>query len=149
MKRLNHEKSISDILSYTSKKIFKKKGFHLFKLIDSWDAVVGKLAENSEPKLLKSQQGKQILEINIYNPALLIEFQYGKAQILEDINSFFGEEIVQDIRTNIISPDIQINNKKEIQKTLENNPQIIADIAAIEDEDIRKSLEIIFSLKKK
>ncbi|MFZ8865057.1 MAG: hypothetical protein ACO2XZ_04230, partial [Rickettsiales bacterium] len=69
-KYLNHEKKLEFIIANNSKKFFKYKGFHIFKIIANWQEIAQEYSEICQPINLQKQQNSNILFLEIENEAL-------------------------------------------------------------------------------
>ncbi len=138
------EKPLNNYIDNTIKQLFNQKGFHFFKLVLEWKNIVTKeMAENSMPRKEINNGSNKILEIEIYDPALSIEFQYGKGQIIDDINNFFGGCYIEDIKYKMISKKQEQIIKKENKTKLVITQGKIAlkeQIRAISNDKLKKSL---------
>ena len=140
MRYSNYTKNISNIVDNTTRKLFKDKGFHIFKLMDEWGHIVSDhYAKYSFPRIIRKINKQNILEIEIYDSGIIFDLQYGKETLILDINNFFQEEIVSDIKFKLIEkiPHIAVkqsqNNKKipnELNKLIE----------LVSDDEIKKNL---------
>lgn len=152
MKFLNHEKNLTSIIDHTTKKLFNSKGFYLFKLILRWkDIIESDYVEYCSPVSLKNvSQDKKILEIEIYNSGIVFDLQYGKETIIANINDFFHQEIVTDIKFKLIeqtSTEFTMADKELVQDNKPIDTELANLIAEIDDDNIRKNLSRIARLK--
>ena len=120
------------------KKLLKKGSYNFSNIIDNWSKMVGKDISNaSYPKTVKMgkemNNGTLVLNV-IHGNELTIE--YGKQEIIDKINSFFGFKCIKEVKLRIvqekkIKPKILTDEIKKKYKTkLEN----------VNNEDLKNSL---------
>ena len=97
-KRLNHEKKLEFILADTTKKFFKYKGFHIFKLISLWQDIVKDYSNICTPINILKQQNINILILEVEDEALIFELEYNKDHIICLINQYFGSEHIHKLK---------------------------------------------------
>lgn len=152
MKTLNHEQNITRIIDNTTKKLFKSKGFYLFKLILEWPNIIEKdYIEYCAPVSIKSlAANKKILEMEIYNSAIVFDLQYGKESIIESINGFFHQEIVNDIKFKLVeiaAKEFEVEENVPVVANKQISAELERDILEIDDEEIQNNLLRIARLK--
>jgi len=101
------------------KKLLKKSGYNFSNIIDNWTRMVGKDISNAcYPSTIKMgkemNNGTLILNV-IHGNELTIE--YGKQEIIDKINSFFGFNCIKEVKLKVIqekkaSQKLPINKKK-------------------------------------
>jgi hypothetical protein len=139
------EKNISDIINNTTKKLFKKKGFNIFKLISVWKEIItAEYLEYTNPINLKQVNSyKKILEIEVTNSAVIFDLQYGKDMIISDINNFFQQELVTELKF-ILREEEYIAKPQQIKAQTSNskiiNPELAKQISLITDEELKSEL---------
>jgi hypothetical protein len=117
-KRLNHEQSLEIILNNTTRKLFKDKGFHIFKLMSEWDRIIPDFANLCYPVNITNYDAKYILELSVNDNALLFELQYNKEEIIEVISAYFGIENNIDIKFVLKTiPQIKNNSTRKVKRT--------------------------------
>ena len=119
------------------KKLLKKGSYNFSNIIDNWTKMVGKDISNScYPCTIKMgkemDNGTLVLNV-IHGNELIVE--YGKQEIIEKINSFFGFKCIKEVKLKII----QEKNKQkpyvnEIKKKYENK------LNNINNENLKNSL---------
>lgn len=139
------EKNISDIINNTTKKLFKKKGFNIFKLISIWEEIIApEYLQYTNPINLKQINNyKKILEIEVTNSAVIFDLQYGKEAIINDINNFFQQEIVTELKFTLREEEYIAKPKLDKEKTTQNkaiNPELAQQISLVTDEELRAKL---------
>ena len=94
----------SKSLPQSLKKILKKSGYNFSNIVDNWDKMVGKdLSKSCYP--IKIKMGKEMnngtLILNvIHGNELTIE--YGKQEIMDKINSFFGFKCIKEVKLKVV-----------------------------------------------
>ena len=96
------------------KKLLKKGGYNFSNIIDNWDKMVGKdISSACYPSTIKMNKemnnGTLVLNV-IHGNELAIE--YGKQEIIEKINSFFGFKCINEIKLKVVQ------EKKKSEKKL-------------------------------
>jgi len=120
------------------KKLLKKGSYNFSNIIDNWSKMVGKDISNAcYPNTVKMgkemNNGTLVLNV-IHGNELTIE--YGKQEIIDKINSFFGFKCIKEVKLRIvqekkIKPKILTDEIKKKYKTkLEN----------VNNEDLKNSL---------
>ena len=109
----------------------------------AWKEIVGEpVAIHSQPCSIRNR----ILFIEVSHPTWMQQLQFLKLTLLEKVNHFLGEPLIQDIRFRLgkISPTLQAPSKtsslehEKLDKETLN--QIESMIQVIEDESIKKGL---------
>ena len=148
-KYLNHEKSLENILNKTTKKLFKDKGFHIFKLMSDWHVIAPNYADLCEPVNLINYSGGYILELAVANEAQIFELQYCKEEIIEIITNYFGMQNSLDIKFRLKSLEteqVKKAKKKKAKKEISREDQLIID--EITDNSLKNVLASIARLIK-
>jgi|TARA_B110000971_G_scaffold147800_1_gene151001 hypothetical protein len=119
------------------KKLLKKGNYNFSNIIDNWTKMVGKDISNScYPCTIKMgkemDNGTLVLNV-IHGNELIVE--YGRQEIIEKINSFFGFKCIKEVKLKII----QEKNKQKlyvnkIKKKYENK------LNNINNENLKNSL---------
>ena len=119
------------------KKLLKKGSYNFSNIIDNWTKMVGKDISNScYPCTIKMgkemDNGTLVLNV-IHGNELIVE--YGRQEIIEKINSFFGFKCIKEVKLKII----QEKNKQKlyvnkIKKKYENK------LNNINNENLKNSL---------
>ena len=99
------------------KGILKKNGYNYSEIISKWNILVGKDISNyCYPKSIKVSQGNKngalILSVERVNE---IDVEYSKKEIINKINSYFGYQLINEIRLQTFNSEIK---KKENRNTL-------------------------------
>lgn len=113
LKRSNVGKTVGSFVPKLAQKAFEKYGFSTVALLTDWSAIVGQeLADTTRPEKLKWPRLVQIAEdvaagcegrpgatlVLRVEPARALDVEYGAAQIVDRINSYFGYRAVADLR---------------------------------------------------
>ena len=106
---------LQSLLPENAKKILKKDGFVYFEIIKNWKNIVGeKMFKDTSPLKIKKINDENILSINV-NKNIMIEIEYSRDQIIENINSYLGFNAINKIQ--IISKDSSFEIKKKLLGT--------------------------------
>ena len=120
------------------KKLLKKGSYNFSNIIDNWSKMVGKDISNAcYPNTVKMgkemNNGTLVLNV-IHGNELTIE--YGKQEIIDKINSFFGFRCIKEVKLRIVqekkikSKILTDEIKKKYKRKLEN----------VNNEDLKNSL---------
>jgi len=96
------------------KKLLKKGNYNFSNIIDNWTKMVGiDISNTCYPSTIKMgkemNNGTLVLNV-IHGNELIVE--YGKQEIIDKINSFFGFKCIKEVKLKIIQ------EKKKIKQTL-------------------------------
>ncbi len=133
-------RSFKDTLPTKVKKILKKKGHIFSETLDNWRYIVGdELFKVCYPKSFKSSNkfGASTLSIMVKR-GHEVEMEYSKNEIIEKINIYFNDRIVEKIKL-ITFDGSQKIFKREIIKDVTKN-QYTKKITNIKNEKIKNSL---------
>ena len=131
------------------KTILKKGGHNYSTIINNWSSLVGKkIANVCYPKSIKT--GKElrdgVLFLNvIHGDQLLVE--YGKKNIIDKINVFFGYQFVKEIRLVLIRERVEIKKFQDLDKNL--ITKYHKKIENIENSQLKKNLENLIGAYRK
>ena len=131
------------------KGILKKNGYNYSEIISKWHMLVGEnFSDYAYPKSIKMKNGNSngtlILAVKRGDE---ISVEYGKKDIINKINSYFGYKLISEIRLETFSPKIK---KNDIKSSLINLSKNFNDkINKIENKSIRESLLQLFKESKK
>ena len=131
---------LSNALPHGLKKIIKKSGYNLSNVVDNWSKIVGKNISNScYPNSIKigKELSNGILVINVIHGKEL-DIEYGKKEIIDRINSFYGYNYVKEIKLKIVHEKSQLENK--IKKTNLNTIQTNLKLKNVKNEKLKQSL---------
>ena len=122
------------------KGILKKSGYNYSEIINKWNFLVGKDISNySYPKSIKMMQGNKggllILNVERGNE---INIEYAKNEIINKINSYFGYQLINNIRLHAINSGNVKIKKKYITNNISKNFE--RKIKEIKNKNIKNSL---------
>jgi len=124
----------------TLKKYLRKSGYNYSNIVDNWTKMVSKnISDACYPVTVK--MGKEMrngtLVLNVIH-GKEIEVEYGKNEIMDKINSFFGFKCISNVTLKIVQ-DKKINHKKSYPK-IKNLNVIKEQIKKVDDEQLKRSL---------
>jgi hypothetical protein len=135
--------SLRLILEKTLKNLEIDVPLKTYSILGAWDEIVGEsVAEHSHPRSIRNR----ILFIDVTHPTWMQQLQFLKPTLLEKVNAFLGEPLIQDIRFKVgkISPSIpappktpSLKGEKLDKASLKRIESLLEEIG---DEEIRKSL---------
>tara|TARA_B100000780_G_C21044995_1_gene419471 strand:- start:619 stop:1101 length:483 start_codon:yes stop_codon:yes gene_type:complete len=86
------------------KKLLKKGSYNFSNIVDNWAKMVGKDMSNAcYPSTIKmdKEMGNGTLVLNVIHGNELV-VEYGKQEIIDKINSFFGFKCIKEVKLKII-----------------------------------------------
>ena len=131
------------------KGILKKNGYNYSEIISKWNMLVGKeISDHSYPKSIKMNKGNTngtlILAVGRGNE---IDIEYSKKEIINKINSYFGYNLINEIKLQSFSITSKNNKTRNVpEKYLKNFEKKINEI---KNEKIKKSLYQLLQAMKK
>ena len=131
------------------KGILKKNGYNYSEIISKWNFLVGKDISNCcYPKSIKTTQANKTRTLILYvKRGNEINVEYSKKDIINKINSYFGYQLISEIRLQTYSP---INKKEKEKNIISNSPiKFEKKINEIKNKDIRDSLSQLLKIAKK
>ena len=98
------------------KGILKRNGYNYSEIISKWDNLVGKdISDFSYPKSIKMSRGNTngilILAVKRGNE---INIEYSKKEIINKINSYFGYQLINDVKLLAINTEYKKIKKNKI-----------------------------------
>ena len=144
-------RSFGNTLPRGIKQILKKNGYNYSEIISKWNLLVGKdISDYCYPKSIKmSRENKNGALILLVERGNEINVEYSKKDIINKINSYFGYQLISEIRLQTFSPI----NKKEREKEkniISNSPKKFEKkINEIKNKDIRDSLSQLIEVAEK
>ena len=136
-------KSIRSILEKTLEALEIDVPLKSYSILAAWKEIVGEsVALQTQPRAIRNR----ILFIDVSHPTWIQQLQFLKPTLLEKINVFLGEPLIQDIRFKLgkISPPIPPPSRAQAwggekidKKTLNQIEQLVE---KIDDEEVRKEL---------
>ena len=142
-------RSFGNTLPRGIKQILKKNGYNYSEIISKWNLLVGKDISNyCYPKSIKmSRENKNGALVLLVERGNEINVEYSKKDIINRINSYFGYQLISEIRLKTFSPVIKKEEKKDI---VNNSPKKFEKkINEIKNKDIRDSLSQLLKIAKK
>ena len=131
------------------KGILKKNGYNYSEIISKWKSFKNKEIVNfCYPKSIKmdksNKKGILIVSVDRGNE---INVEYSKKEIMNKINSYFGYQLISDIK--LKANNIKIKNEKSANSLVKINSNFNSKINEIKSKKIRDSLsQLIKSAKK-
>ena len=98
---------ISSSIPHGLKKMIKKGGYNFSNIVDNWTKMVGKeISDSCYPSTIKTSKdlNNATLVLNVMHGKELI-VEYGKKEIIDKINSFFGYNCVAQIKLKIVQEE--------------------------------------------
>ena len=141
-------RSFGNTLPRGVKGILKKNGYNYSEIISKWNMLVGKdISSCSYPKLIKMAKGDTngtlMLAVKRGNE---ITVEYSKKEIINNINSYFGYRLINEIRLQTSNLKTKkIKNKNVLNKFSKNFEKKINDI---KNKNIRNSLSQLLDVIK-
>ena len=137
-----------NILPKSVKSILKKNGYNYSEIMSKWSMLVGKdLSECCFPKSIKMKQGDLkctlILAVKRGNEILIED---SKNEIMNKINSYFGYQLVNNIRLQTYNSEKKENKIKN--KSINFSDKIIKKVLDIKSEKIKNSLSKLINAAK-
>ena len=87
--------SLHSILEKTLKTLEIDVPLKTYSIVGAWSQIVGEsVAEHSQPRSIRNQ----ILFVDVAHPTWMQQLQFLKPTLLNQINTFLGEPLIQDIR---------------------------------------------------
>ena len=141
-------RSFGNTLPRGVKGILKKYGYNYSEIISKWNMLVGKdVSSCSYPKSIKMTKGDAngtlVLAVKRGNE---ITVEYSKKEIINNINSYFGYRLINEIRLKTINSETKkIKNNNTLKKFSKNFEKKINEI---KNKDIRNSLSQLLDVIK-
>lgn len=136
-------KHIGSILDGTLRALEIDGSLKAYSIWGAWKEIVGEsVALHAQPRSIRNR----ILFIDVSHSTWIQQLQFLKSTLIEKINSYLGESLIEDIRFKLgkIAPPIPTHEKghrwedeKLDKKTME---RIESLILKVEDEEVRKEL---------
>ena len=131
------------------KGILKKNGYNYSEIISKWNLLVGKdISDCCYPKSIKmSREIKNGTLVLLVERGNEINVEYSKKKIIDKINSYFGYQLINEIRLQTFNP---INKGKKEKNIINNSSKKFEKkINEIKNKDIRDSLSQLLKIAKK
>ena len=140
---MKNPQSIRSILEKTAKTLEIDVPLKTYSILGAWKEIVGEsVAGHSQPHSIRNR----ILFVDVSHPTWMQQLQFLKPTLLEKVNTFLGESLIQDIRFKLgkISQAVPappktvwMENEKLDKATLNRIENLIQEI---DDEEVQKSL---------
>ena len=135
-------RSFKDTLPKNIKKVIKKKGHIYSETLSNWKYIVGKnLFEVCYPKSFKNSNrfGVSTLQIMVRR-GHEIDLEYSKKDIINNMNNFFGYNVVEKIKLISFEDERKVLLDKNNYVESETNDKYQNRINDVKNEKIKKSL---------
>jgi hypothetical protein len=139
--------SIRSILEDTLKALEMDVPLKTYSILGAWSEIVGEsVAEHSQPRSIRNR----ILFLDVSHSTWMQQLQFLKPTLLEKVNNFLGEPLIQDIRFKLgkISRTMPVSTKtysledERLDKATMNRIENL--LQEIDDKEVRKSLRDVF-----
>ena len=142
LKSIQGLRSFKDTLPTNIKKVINKRGYIFSEILNNWKFLVGEsLFKVCFPKSFKNSNkfGVSTLLIMVMR-GHEIDLEYSKKEIIDRINNFFGNTIIERIKFTTFEEKLKqvINNK--IEKKAVTRKTFHKKIESVRNEKIKKSL---------
>ena len=114
---------LANTLPKQIKKIIKKNGFNFSSVVDNWTKIVGKeFSDHCYPINIKVLNNSNMLclVLNVVH-GKEIEIEYGKNNIIDKINLYFGYNFISKIELKIINKVLNKNEKIVSRRSFDRN----------------------------
>ena len=121
---------LANTLPKQIKKIIKKNGFNFSSVVDNWAKIVGKeFSDHCYPINIKviNNSNTLCLVLNVIHGKEL-EIEYGKNNIIDKINSYFGYNFISKIELKIMNRVLNENEKVVSRRSFGRNLNDIKNI---------------------
>ena len=121
---------LANTLPKQIKKIIKKNGFNFSSVVDNWTKIVGKeFSDHCYPINIKVLNNSNMLclVLNVVH-GKEIEIEYGKNNIIDKINLYFGYNFISKIELKIINKVLNKNEKIVSRRSFDRNLNDIKNI---------------------
>ena len=121
---------LANTLPKQIKKIIKKNGFNFSSVVDNWTKIVGKeFSDHCYPINIKVLNNSNLLclVLNVIHGKEL-EIEYGKNNIIDKINLYFGYNFISKIELKIINKVLNKNDKIVNRRSFDRNLSDIKNI---------------------
>ena len=143
MARKGKPKPIGSILESTLKSLDVDFELKAYSIWGAWREIVGEsVADQTQPRSIRNR----ILFMDVSHPAWIQQLQFLKPKLLEKINAFFGEPLLQDIRfrmgkiTPPLSPPPEDDRWQEEKLDEETMNRIDLLLQKVDDGEVKRSL---------
>ena len=135
-------RSFKNTLPKNVKKIISKKGHIYSETLDNWRYIVGdELFKVCFPKSFKNSNRLSPSYLNIMvKRGHEVDLEYSKKEIMDKMNSFFGDLVVEKLKFTSFDDEKKKNSKKNDQERNVTNNKYQKKIKDVKNEKIKKSL---------
>ena len=133
-------KPFSSSIPKTLKKHLRKGGYNYSNIVDNWTKIVSKeISDACYPLTVKMgkemRDGTLILNV-IHGKEMKVE--YGKNEIIDKINSFFGYNCISHVTLKIVQDKVILNDK--VFPKIKNLSKIEEKMSKVNNEELKSSL---------
>ena len=135
-------RSFKDTLPTSVKKVINKRGHIFSEILNNWKFLVGEsLFEVCFPKSFKNSNkfGVSTLLIMVER-GHEIDLEYSKKEIIDKVNNFFGNTVIEKIKFTTFEEDRKLVIKDKIEKKAVTRKTYHKKIESVKNEKIKKSL---------
>jgi len=139
---------IRSVLENTLKNLEMDIPLKTYAVLGAWKEIVGAtVAAHSQPRAIRNH----ILFIHVAHSTWMQQLQFLKPTLLEKVNHFLGEPLIQDIRFKLgaILPSVASASKKDSPRQEDLSEETLNKIELmirnIEDTELRKSLKNVLT----
>ena len=135
-------RSFKDTLPKNIKKVISKRGHIFSETLNNWKYIAGeKLFKICYPKSFKNSNKFSVSTLLVMvQRGHEIEVEYSKNEIIDRINNFFKEEVVERLKFTSFEEENNIEKRKILQNTNVTNNKYISKIKNVKNDKIKKSL---------
>ncbi len=141
---MSHPKLIRSILESTLKGLEVDFELKAYSIWGAWEEIVGEsIAHQARPRSVRNR----ILFVDVSHPTWVQHLQFLKPKLLENLNAFLGESLLQDVRFNVgkippVPPSSSQTDAWQKEKLAEETmTRINALLQGIKDKEIREKLQ--------
>jgi len=141
---MKNPQPIRSVLENTLKSLEIDVPLKSYSILGAWNEIVGAtVAAHSQPRSIRNR----ILFIDVIHSTWMQQLQFLKSTLLEKVNNFLGESLIQDIRFKLgkIPPSprspLKTDSCRQEDLSKETLKRIEKLIQKIEDEEVRKAFK--------
>ena len=140
--------AIHSILEKTLKALEIDVPLKTYSVLGAWNEIAGEsVAGHSQPRFIRNQ----ILFVDVAHSTWMQQLQFLKPALLEQVNAFLGEPLIQDIRFKLgkvsatlpAPPKAPLTEEQTLDKETLNKIEEL--LQGIDDQEVRKSLQMVLS----
>jgi len=138
--------AIHSILEKTLKALEIDVPLKTYSVLGAWNEIAGEsVAGHSQPRFIRNQ----ILFVDVTHSTWMQQLQFLKPALLEQVNAFLGEPLIQDIRFKLgkvsapfpAPPKAPLTEEQTLDKETLNKIEEL--LQGIDDQEVRKSLQMV------